>query len=341
MVRSMRTGDVLIGVRDGLARITLNRPRALNALTHDMVRTIDAALTEWESDDTVRTVVITGAGERGLCAGGDIRSIYEDASAGGAASLRFWADEYKLNAHIARYAKPYVALMDGVVMGGGVGVSSHGSVRVVTERSRVAMLEVGIGLAPDVGGTYLLSRAPGQLGTHMALTAAQLTAGDAIHCGLADHYVPAARLPRLLELLAQQDAGDAVRAVAELPADRPLSRQADWIDSCYAADTVEEILERLRASGEQGSGTAKEIESKSPTAVKVTLRALRSAADLPDLEAVLAQEYRVSAACLRGHDLIEGIRAQIIDKDRDPRWSPSTLAEVSDDMVAAHFAQVR
>ncbi|ONI82868.1 3-hydroxyisobutyryl-CoA hydrolase [Actinosynnema sp. ALI-1.44] len=333
--------EVLVDVRDGLARITLNRPQAINALTHDMVRTIDAALTEWETDAGVRAVVITGAGDRGLCAGGDIRSIYEDARSGGTASLDFWADEYKLNAHITRYPKPYVAVMDGVVMGGGVGVSAHGSIRVVTERSRIAMPEVGIGLVPDVGGTYLLSRTPGQLGTHIALTAAQLNAGDAIHCGLADFYVPSARIPQMLELLAQREAGEAVRAVAELPADRPLSRQTDWIDTCYAAETVEEILDRLRASGEQGSSAAKEIESKSPTAVKVTLRALRSAATLPDLETVLAQEYRVSAACLRGHDLTEGIRAQIIDKDRNPRWSPGTLAEVTDDVVAAHFDEVR
>nr|WP_042188633.1 enoyl-CoA hydratase/isomerase family protein [Kibdelosporangium sp. MJ126-NF4]CEL18359.1 3-hydroxyisobutyryl-CoA hydrolase [Kibdelosporangium sp. MJ126-NF4]CTQ97844.1 3-hydroxyisobutyryl-CoA hydrolase (EC 3.1.2.4) [Kibdelosporangium sp. MJ126-NF4] len=333
--------DVRTDVRNGLGHITLNRPKVINALTHDMVRTIDAVLTEWENDDSVRTVVITGAGHRGLCAGGDIRTIYDDARSGGTASLAFWADEYRLNAHIARFPKPYVAVMDGLVMGGGVGVSAHGSIRVVTERSRVAMPEVGIGLVPDVGGTYLLSRAPGQFGTHIALTTAQLSAGDAIHCGLADYHVPSARIPQLLELLEQRNAADAVRAVAELPADRPLSRQADWIDTCYAADTVEEILQRLRASGEPGSSAAKEIEGKSPTAVKVTLRSLRSAAALPDLEAVLAQEYRVSAACLRGHDLAEGIRAQIIDKDRNPRWSPGTLAEVGDDIVAAHFEEVQ
>ncbi|WP_016698720.1 enoyl-CoA hydratase/isomerase family protein [Actinoalloteichus spitiensis] len=329
--------DVLRTVRGHLGRLTLNRPKALNALTHDMVRTLHAALDEWEHDDTVRTVLVDGAGDRGLCAGGDIRSIHDDARAGGTASLDFWADEYRLNARIARYPKPYVALMDGVVMGGGVGISAHGRHRVVTERSRVGMPEVGIGFIPDVGGTYLLSRAPGQLGTHLALTGAPVGAADALHCGLADVHVPSDRLDDLIGALTEAPADEAVRAHATPAPASELAANAEWIDHCYAAATVSDILQRLRDHGGPAAEAAATIDTKSPTALAVTLRALRSAATLPDLEAVLRQEYRTSRAALRSADLVEGVRAQIIDKDRSPRWSPATLAEVDEATVTAYL----
>ncbi|RZQ65875.1 enoyl-CoA hydratase/isomerase family protein [Amycolatopsis suaedae] len=330
--------DVEFLVHSGIGRITLNRPRALNALTHDMVRAITVHLDRWRTDPGVRAVLVDGAGERGLCAGGDIRSIYEDARAGGSASLEFWADEYRLNAMIARYPKPYLALMDGLVMGGGVGVSAHGSHRVVTERSRVGMPEVGIGFVPDVGGTFLLSRAPGQAGTHVALTAAQLSGPDAIHCGLADHYVPSDRVPDLLDALSSRTPDAALELVAEPPPPSGLAAERSWIDDCYAADTVEDILARLRDGGDAAVGAAKELETKSPTALKVTLRALRQAARLPDLEAALVQEYRISHRALRSAEFVEGIRAQIVDKDRSPRWSPPTLAEVGAELVDSYFA---
>ena len=199
------SGDVLVYRRGHLGHLVLNRPKSINALTHSMVITIAAALEKWESDDSVATVLISGAGDRGLCAGGDIIAIYTDAigtdeKVGGAASASFWADEYALNAHIARYSKPYVAFMDGVVLGGGVGVSAHGSFRVVTERTRLGMPETGIGFVPDVGGTFLLSRAPGELGTHLALTAGSVTGADAIALGLADHFVTSDRLADLAPL---------------------------------------------------------------------------------------------------------------------------------------------
>jgi enoyl-CoA hydratase len=305
-----------------------------------MVRAISAHLDRWRDDFDVRAVLIVGAGERGLCAGGDIRSIYDDARAGGTASLRFWADEYRMNAAIARFPKPYLAFMDGLVMGGGVGISAHGGYRVVTERSRIAMPEVGIGFVPDVGGTDLLSRAPGQLGIHAALTAAQLSGADAVHCGLADYYVPADRLPDLLDALATRTP-DAALALFTEPAPRSaLAAESSWIDRCYSANTVEEILDRLRDSGGPAVAAAKEMETKSPTALKVTLRALRSAASLPDLETVLAQEYRISHHAFTSAEFTEGIRAQVIDKDRAPRWSPPTLTEVSDEMVDAYFAHL-
>lgn len=331
--------SVLLRTEGRAGYLTLNRPKALNALTHAMVRRIDETLAAWERDPAVDTVVITGAGERGLCAGGDIRSIYEDVRSGGENSAPFWRDEYRLNARIAHCSKPYVAVMDGIVMGGGVGVSAHGSVRIVTERSRVAMPETTIGFVPDVGSTYLLARAPGELGTHLALTGAAVGAGDAVLCGLADHFVPTDRLPGLLRGLAGAAVPDVLpRYVHETPAGE-LAAHREWVDHCYAADTVEEIVDRLLGSGVPAAKEAADtILAKSPTALKVTLAALRRARELGSLERVLKQEYRVSCAALSSPDLVEGIRAQVIDKDRDPHWSPATLAEVGDEAVARFFA---
>ncbi|WP_406840369.1 enoyl-CoA hydratase/isomerase family protein [Streptomyces sp. AHU1] len=334
-------GDpVLLRTEGRAARLTLNRPRALNALNHEMVRRIDGALTAWEHDPAVETVVVTGAGERGLCAGGDIRVVHDDARDGdGTASAAFWRDEYRLNARIARYPKPYVAVMDGIVMGGGVGVSAHGSVRIVTERSRIAMPETGIGFVPDVGGTRLLGLAPGELGTHLALTGASIGAGDALLCGLADHYVPSASLPRLLSDLADRPVAEALAAHERPAPPAELAERRGWIDACYEADTVEEIVQRLLAAGDPSAKeTAEILLGNSPTALKVTLAALRRARRLGSLERVLDQEYRVSCAALSAPDLVEGVRAQIIDKDREPRWSPATLAEVTDADVERFFA---
>ncbi|MFF7871208.1 enoyl-CoA hydratase/isomerase family protein [Streptomyces qaidamensis] len=331
--------SVLFHTSGRAAHITLNRPRALNALTHTMVRRIDEALTEWERDPAVETVVITGAGERGLCAGGDIRAIHDDARDGdGTASAEFWRDEYRLNARIARYPKPYVAVMDGIVMGGGVGVSAHGSVRVVTERSRVAMPETGIGFVPDVGGTHLLAMAPGEWGTHLALTGTQIGAADALLCGLADHHVPAVALPEFLDALAGLPVEEALDGHVRTPPQGVLAAQRDWIDDCYAADTVEEIVRRLLAHGDPAAKeTAETLLAKSPTALKVTLASLRRARKLGPLELVLNQEYRVSCAALDMPDLVEGIRARVVDKDRRPRWSPKTLDEVTDSDVERFF----
>ncbi|ATZ23272.1 enoyl-CoA hydratase/isomerase family protein [Streptomyces lavendulae] len=327
--------------------VTLNRPKALNALTHPMVLRIAEALTAWEQDPAVDHVMIRGAGERGLCAGGDIRAIHADAKAGTTGSLDFWRDEYRLNARIARYPKPYVAFMDGIVMGGGVGLSAHGSVRIVTERSRVAMPETGIGFVPDVGGTYLLSRAPGELGTHLALTGAAVGAADALLCGLADRYVPSDFLEELVRDLTEGTDGAPADKVVDryaLPApcsggSGGLAADREWIDRCYAADTVEEIHSRLLGTGLPAAREASEtLHAKSPTALKATLAALRRARALDSLERVLEQEYRVSSAALSVPDLVEGIRAQVIDKDRRPRWSPAALFQVRPAAVERFFA---
>ncbi|GAA3507261.1 enoyl-CoA hydratase/isomerase family protein [Streptomyces showdoensis] len=334
-----REPDVLVHTEGRAGFLTLNRPRAINALTHAMVRTVDEALTAWEHDPAVETVVIRGAGERGLCAGGDIRAIHEDARAGGTATPAFWRDEYRLNARIARYPKPYVAFMDGIVMGGGVGVSAHGSLRVVTERSRIAMPETGIGFVPDVGGTHLLGRAPGELGTHLALTGAQAGAADAILAGLADRYVPSADLPALADALTGLPAAEAVARHARPAPAGELAARRSWIDACYAADTVEGIVERLSDSGvPEAKEAAGVLLGRSPTALKATLAALRRARRLDSLEAALNMEFRLSCAALGSPDLVEGIRAQVVDKDRDPHWIPATLAEVTEADTERWFA---
>jgi enoyl-CoA hydratase len=338
----MENDDILLR-RDGhLGHIILNRPQAINALTHAMVTRIAAALDDWEHDDSVATVLLTGAGDRGLCAGGDIVAIHRDAVNHGTGTERFWADEYRLNARIAYYPKPYVAVMDGLVLGGGVGVSAHGSLRVVTERTRVGMPETGIGFVPDVGGTHLLSRAPGELGTHVALTAASISGSDGIALGFADHFVDSSALPGLIEALAWENAAEGVRSFARdyfppsaLAADRA------WIDGCYAFDTVEEILDALRASTVPAAQAAAEsMLAKSPTALKLTLESLRRARTSGSLAETLEQEYRVSLRCLAAPDLAEGIRAQVIGKDRRPQWSPATLEAVSAADVARYFTHL-
>ena len=265
--------EVLAEVVDGVGRLTLNRPKAINALNHGMVRIMAEKLLEWSVDDTITAVVVDGAGERGLCAGGDIVSIYHDAKDGGTGSQEFWRDEYILNAAIGRYPKPYVAIMDGIVMGGGVGISAHGNVRIVTERSTIAMPEVGIGFIPDVGGTYLLSRAPGELGTHVALTTGRMKAGDAIALGFADHFVPSESLDKFVAAIGTVGLDDALSEYSCSAPESELFAQQSWVDTAYSADSVEEIVERLQfADTAEARAAAEQILGKSPVALKVTLR---------------------------------------------------------------------
>lgn len=331
--------ELLSRVDGGVGYLTLNRPQAINSLSHGMVTAMDRTLTTWARDDDVRAVVVSGAGERGLCAGGDVMAIYLSAKdAGGAEARAFWFDEYRLNDRIARFPKPYVALMDGIVMGGGVGISAHGSVRVVTENSKIAMPEVGIGFIPDVGGTYLLARAPGRLGLHAALTGAPFSGADAIAMGFADHFVHAADLPAFSAALARDGVAAAVAAHAQPPPPSQLAAQRDWIDDCYAGPSVSEILAALRGRGEgPAQDAATLIATRSPIALSVALASIRRAADLHSLQEALVQEYRVSCASSRSHDLVEGIRAQIVDKDRTPRWQPASLSAVSEQDVEHYF----
>ncbi|GAA5229761.1 enoyl-CoA hydratase/isomerase family protein [Arthrobacter cryoconiti] len=334
--RHMENDDVLVQRVGQLGEIVLNRPQAMNALNHGMVVAVARALDSWEDNDAVATILIRGAGERGLCAGGDIVTIYHDARTGGNASEQFWRDEYHLNARIRRYSKPIVTLMDGVVLGGGVGISAHASHRVVTERSRVGMPETGIGFVPDVGGTFLLSRTPGELGTHAALTGTMFSGADAIAMGLADHFVESENVAELIAELCERDASAAVARFGQVPPPSALMAQRKWIDDAYAADDVETILARLSGLGiEEASKAAQTIAGKSPTAVTVTLAALRSARLMTSLEEGLDQDLRISLCALRWPDFAEGIRAQLVDKDRNPAWHPDAFADVGAE-VAAH-----
>jgi enoyl-CoA hydratase len=334
----------VLAEREGaLGHITLNRPAAINALTLEMTRLLDAALDRFEHDPEVRVVLLDGAGERGFCAGGDIIALHAAMAAGDHEWPRiFWQEEYALNARIHAFPKPVVAIMDGLVMGGGVGLSAHASHRLATERLGFAMPEVGIGFAPDVGGPHLLARAPGELGTHLALTGERIGAQDALLCGLADRTVAVAGIPQLVARLREGDA-DAAAAAAETPDELPasvLGPARGWIDAAYSADTVEEILERLRARPEPDAARAADlIAGKSPTSLKVALRSLQCARELPTLEASLAQELHTSCAFLEGPDFMEGIRAAVIDKDRNPRWSPDRLEDVSVDAVDRYIAR--
>ena len=333
--------EVLTRVDDGVGFITLNRPKAINSVNQTMVDLLSSVLIRWERDDAVRAVVLSGAGERGLCAGGDVVAVYHSARKDGVETRRFWRAEYLLDGQVGRFAKPFVALMDGIVMGGGVGVSAHANTRVVTDTSKIAMPEVGIGFIPDVGGAYLLSRAPGALGLHAALTGAPFSGADAIAMGFADHYVPHRDLDAFTAAIVADGVESALAHHTIEPPPSALVAQRDWIDVCYAGDTAEDILAALRGhEAGPAQDAANLIATRSPIAVSVALEAVRRAAKLETLEDVLTQDYRVSSASARSHDLVEGIRAQIIDKDRNPKWSPATLATVTAADVDAYFAPV-
>jgi enoyl-CoA hydratase len=333
--------EVLSRVEDGVGFVTLNRPKAINSLNQGMVDELRAVLADWAQDAAVRAVVLSGAGERGLCAGGDVVAIYHSARADGVAARRFWYDEYLLNGQIGRFPKTYVSLMDGIVMGGGVGVGAHANIRVVTDTSKIAMPEVGIGFIPDVGGAYLLSRAPGSLGLHAALTGAPFSGADAIALGFADHFVPHDKLDAFSRAIVADGVERALAAHAIEPPPSNLAAQRDWIDHCYTGDTVADIVAALRGhDAGPANDAANLIATRSPIALAVTLEAVRRAAKLDKLEDVLTQDYRVSCASLRSHDLVEGIRAQLVDKDRNPQWSPASLAQVSAADVDAYFAPV-
>jgi enoyl-CoA hydratase len=342
----LQDGDVVARAHGALRRITLNRPQALNAITLDMVVTMTALLRAWADDPAVGAILLDGAGGRAFAAGGDIRALYDAAKAGDKTLPEvFWATEYRLNVLIARYPKPVIALMDGVVMGGGVGLSAHASHRIVTERSSVAMPEVAIGYFPDVGACFVLARAPGFTGTYLALTGARISAADVIYCGLADLHISAARLDELPAALAECRGHHDVKARLDKfsgpPATGRLAAARFWIDRCYGADSVEEIFERLARCDEEDAHAALETMRKmSPTSLKITLRNIRSALSFEEVEQSFAQDYRVSLACVAEHDFIEGIRAAIVDKDRNPAWRPDTLEGVTPDIVERHFRSV-
>lgn len=332
---------VLARVEGVAGRLTLNRPRAINALDLQMIGLIDDALDAWQHDPAVEVVVLDGAGERGLCAGGDVRSLYDEITAGRPGETAvFFRAEYALNARLAEYPKPIVALADGITMGGGIGLASHTSIRVVTERSKLAMPETRIGFTPDVGGTWLLGRAPGRIGEYLGVTGATMDAADAVFAGFADHIVPAERLDGLRAALAAGgDPAAVVRDFAQAPGPSALEAARSWVDETFSADTLADVAERLRAHAEPAASAALDLMGQlSPIGMAVTHEAVRRARDLPDLRADLAQEYGLVMWFAHTQpDLVEGIRAQLVDKDRDPHWSPAALEAVTPDTVASAF----
>lgn len=334
--------DVLIRREGAAGRITLNRPRALNALTYPMVLAIRRALVDWRADPAVKVIVLDGAGERGLCAGGDVRAMYDSAPSGSGFARRFWADEYRLNALIGSYPKPFVPFMDGIVMGGGIGLSGHASHRVVTERSELAMPETGIGLIPDVGGTWLLAHAPGHVGEYLGLTGERMRGAGTIYARFADAFVPSAKLAALATALsagADGDVGPVIARFAEPPPASDLAARSGDIATAFQFATVEEIRDALRRmKGEWAERTLAILEQRSPLALKLTLAAIRRARTLPSLEDALAMEYRLTVRLFEHGEFIEGVRALIIDKDRTPRWRPSRLEDVTPEMVESFLA---
>ena len=339
----------LIVRREGAAGIIrLNRPKAINAMTFEMSIGIDKALDRFEADPAVGLVLLEGAGERGLCAGGDIRGLYESSRTGGDLGRRFWRQEYLMNARIAKFPKPYVAFMDGLVMGGGVGLSAHGSHRVVTEKTKLAMPEVGLGFFPDVGGTFLLSRSPGEIGTYFGLTGQTMNGPDAIYAKFADAVVPSGKLAALREALVNLRAGvgaaevtAAIGRFATGETSGPVAALQAQIDRWFAHDRMADIVADLERDGsELAQSTLKALNEKSPRGMVVALKLLRLARQSSSLEECLVREYRAALEVFRSDDFREGVRAAVIDKDRNPRWSPARIEDVTPEMVAPYFAEI-
>ncbi|SEM69514.1 enoyl-CoA hydratase/isomerase family protein [Bradyrhizobium sp. OK095] len=341
-------GDLIVRREGAAGVIRLNRPKALNAMTLEMSIGIDAALDRFETDPEVAVIVLEGAGERGLCAGGDIRGLWESSREGGDLGARFWRQEYIMNARIARYPKPYVAFMDGLVMGGGVGLSGHASHRIVTDRTKLAMPEVGLGFFPDVGGTWLLSRSPGEIGTYFGLTGQTMNGPDAIHAKFADAVVPAAKWPELREALTKVRSGATAADVSKLinsfatgDAAGPVAEKEPMIDALFGFDRMEDIFAALKRDGSEFAlATLKTLNEKSPRGMVVTLKLLRLARTASSLEECLVREYRAALEVFRSDDFREGVRAAVIDKDRNPTFSPPRIEDVTPAMLAPYLAEI-
>jgi enoyl-CoA hydratase len=332
----MGDADILFEHRGRLGLVTLNRPKALNALTHDMALRLERQLDLWRDDTDVAVVAIQGAGDKAFCAGGDIRVLYDAGRPGGnngRNNWQFYADEYRLNTKIKRYPKPYISIMDGIVMGGGVGVSIHGSLRIATERTVFAMPETGIGLFPDVGGTYFLPRLPGQVGMWLGLTGSRLKGADTVGAGVCDWLVQSDELESIIDTLA-------TGAVPTPPSDRPTLEHMGTIDKVFSGNSLESILDALDSSElDWASKQRMSILTKSPTCTRIAFRQIREGANL-DFEDCMRLEYRLARFCMTRPDFYEGVRAVILDKDNAPKWNPATLAEADDAHVAPAFASL-
>jgi enoyl-CoA hydratase len=337
--------EILFDRRGTAGLVTLNRPQALNAVTLGMVRAFTRQLNEWRDDPSITRVVVSAAGGRAFSAGGDIRALYDLGCAGRYAEmLPFWCEEYVLNTMIKHYPKPYVSLIDGIVMGGGVGLSVHGSHRVAGDRFLFAMPEVSIGFFPDVGATWFLPRLPGELGAYCALTGERLGAGDAVAATIATHRVPSSGFADLADALCGAVSVDATLAAFAEPAEEgKVTAKRGAIDRLFKGERVEDILAALDAEAAGGPDaefartTAAAIRAKSPTSLKLALAQMRAGAKL-SFEACMKTEFRIVSRLIHGHDFYEGVRAVIVDKHNAPRWRPATLPEIPEAEIARHFA---
>ena len=333
--------EVLIRADSGVGRITLNRPKALHALNRAMCEAMTDALLAWREDDGVQSVLIDHAGERGFCAGGDIRMIAESGAGDASEAKAFFKVEYRLNHLLFDYPKPVTVIVDGIVMGGGVGISEPADIRIATERTTYAMPETGIGLFPDVGGGWFLPRLPGQTGVWLALTGARLKAPDTVALGIHTHFVPAERVEALKGALTAHPANPQAVAAsfAADPGPPPGAAHREAIDRLFAFASVEEIFAALEADGSDWAlAQLNTLKTKSPQSLKVTLRQLRLGATQPSFAENMALEYRLGGRVVRTHDFQEGVRAVVVDKDNAPQWSPADLAGVADACLDALFA---
>lgn len=344
---------ILIRKHGSVGRITLDRPRSIGAVDTSMVRAVAAGLERWRTDSDIDTVLLDATSDRGFCAGGDIRHLHQSIASGDLSAVEeFFRAEYALNAAIAEYPVPIVAVADGITMGGGIGLAGHAQVRIVTETSRLAMPETRIGFTPDVGGSWLLARAPGRLGEYLALTSDTMDASDALYAGFADHFVRRENLDGVREALETRadpaTPGELLRLFDETPEESDLVEARAWIDDAFSRETVIDVRARLRelADDPRFSGAERSpasalaaLDERPPTSLAVTLAAIRSSRVVSSVRAALQQEFRlVMWFASTQADMAEGIRAQMIDKDQDPHWNPARLEDLPDDIVGQAFA---
>ncbi len=339
--------EELKGAGGKIGVITLNRPRFLNAITCDMCKKMFNMLTNWANDSIIKAVVIQGSGDKAFCAGGDIKHLYEKGKEREFDAIhQFFWEEYRLNRLIRHYPKPYIALLDGITMGGGVGVSIHGSHRIVTERFSFAMPETSIGFFPDIGCTYVLARCPGETGIYLGLTGKRLNAAEAIYLGLADNFISSNHLEEIVHILQKtklnnhpyEIISETLAAASVTPEAPRLTVYRDIIDECFALDTVEEIINKLKEKNKEWANEViVELEQKSPTSLKVSLHAFKQSVNM-DFDACMRMEFRLSQRFLRSHDFYEGVRATLIDRDNTAQWQPDKLSDVSHDSIETFFS---
>ena len=333
--------DLICRIENTTARMTLNRPDALNALTHEMCLEMEERLMAWAEDDAITQVLVDASGPKAFCAGGDIQHLYDHGRAGDYAfGQKFWADEYRLNKLIATYPKPYIVFMQGFVMGGGVGVSCHGSHRIVDDSTKIALPECGIGLIPDVGSSLLLAQAKGYLGEYLGLTGARMSAGDAIYAGFADSFIDQSQWDEAKAAVIAHGHPDALESFITPAPISTMGAHQEMIDTAFQHDNVTEMMSALSGDDDFSAATRKALSRPSPLAMAASLRVIRAVRAQPEIDTALEWEYRVTSRCTKDGDFLEGIRAAIIDKDRTPKWRHDHIDAVPEDELAAILAPI-